>query len=233
MDPEQQLREAQKMIYQGYISEEATGWQDGLKALRRLNQQQLGEEEVAYELAAAEYGYIGYCITHQQRSGLRELISKCEGRTQGLLRKEAVNVRAHALMGGLLGMKMRENASLILLIGPRSMNHIDTACKLGPSVPEAWVEMANMKLNSPMIFGGSTDEAIKSYRKALQLYEDQPQHVRRSWQHLHAHAWLAQCYEKKGRYQLALEAYEQVLEFEPGFRWVANDLLPRLNKRIN
>lgn len=237
MDPliaqDSTLLRAREHIYQGYITGEYNHWKSGLSILNTLNNRFRGKNStVLYELAVAQYGLIGYHLANDQEDKVNLLIKQCERNGNKLLDFKETAAAAHALLGGLMGIKMDISPAKALFIGPQSMTHIEKSTKLGPQNPAAWLETANMRLHSPALFGGSTDEAIKCYKKSINYFNQQTDKERRCWLYLHAQAWLGKAYEKKGQYQQAITTYENALAYEANFGWIKDELLPAAQKRM-
>lgn len=222
--------QAREAVYRGYIQDEETHWQKGLELLRQACGQPVScSEAMRYELALTEYGYIGFCLAHEQKEKAQSYLESCEAHARSLL-GTSYEAEVHAILGGLMGIKMGLSPASAIWIGPKSLKHIEAATQKGKDKAAGWVETGNMRLHSPALFGGSVDKAIHCYQKAIRLFEQRPEAERRCWLYLHAYAWLGQAWQKKGMKAEARKVYEQVLKIEPNFRWVKNELLPALSE---
>lgn len=87
-----------------------------------------------------------------------------------------------------------------------------------------------MKFNTPKMFGGSYEDALKNFSKAVLIYEKSGGNP--PWGYAEALVWMGRTYEKLSEYQNALLSYKRALIVEPEYEWVKNYLLPSLEKRI-
>jgi len=101
------------------------------------------------------------------------------------------------------------------------------AIGLGPDEPQAWMEKANIAFYTPAILGGSKKRAVPLYEKAVRLFELTPERTRQNWIYLNCLAGLGIAYEKAGQIRDADVVYRKLLELEPSFSWVRDDLYPQ------
>ena len=140
--------------------------------------------------------------------------------------REGYESHGEAIYGALLGIKIGIKPLRAITLGPKSEKALKKALALDGENPIAWVEMGNMRYHAPGIFGGSNTEAIRCYKKAIILFDQQEELRTNNWQYLHALAWLGQAYENEGDQELAIESYEKALAVAPAFVWVKDELLP-------
>jgi hypothetical protein len=77
------------------------------------------------------------------------------------------------------------------------------------------------KLNTPGMFGGDKQEAVKLFAGAVAQFESaKPKEGALSWGHALALAWLAQARQQTGDLVGAREAAEAALKLEPEYEWV-------------
>jgi hypothetical protein len=69
------------------------------------------------------------------------------------------------------------------------MYHLDKALELDPGEPMGYIEKGNSLLYRPAAFGGDKIEAIKLYRKALQLMEARHS-LKCNWQQMLLRAFI-------------------------------------------
>lgn len=225
------LDQARAQVYRAYLNSDKAAWEGGVARLSQLYQQ-TGDLNTLYELALAEYGLVAYCVGSNACPDVDSRIARTEGYLETLLSRNSAHAPGNALLGALLAMKIGLSPAKSVYLGPRSSNYISKSVSLDGSHPAGWVEMGNMKYHAPAIFGGNMDEAISSFRKAVDLFDARPNLRRYNWLYLHACTWLGKAYESKGRYYEARDIYSKVLAYEPGFTWVKNELLPAAASRV-
>jgi len=225
------IEEARVEIYHGYLSGDERQWERGLQKLQQIERKQ-GSLELKYEIALAQYGLIGFHLAKNKKEGLEKRLDETIVLVQQILDRRPDHAAAHALLGGLYGLKIGLRPARGIYLGPRSSKHIQIATSEKPGHPAGWVEMGNAKFHTPMLLGGSIAEAISCFSKAVSLFNDNPVIKKYNWLYLHALAWLAQAYEKESKYAQALSIYQKILDYEPNFRWVRDELLPALKSRM-
>ncbi len=223
---------ARETIYEGYISGDVKKWEKGLEMLNKC-EQQLNSVELKYEIALAQYGLIGFYMAEDKKNELESRLDETISLVKRILEAEPKHAQAHALLGGLYGLKIGMKPARGIYLGPKSSKHIEIATTQNPEHPAGWVEKGNAKYHTPFLLGGNMSEAIKCFTKAIQLFNANPVFKKYNWLYLHALAWLGQAYEKESNYYEAQVIYQKILSHEPNFAWVKDELLPALQKRMN
>jgi tetratricopeptide (TPR) repeat protein len=136
---------------------------------------------------------------------------------------------AHALLSSAYGMKAAGVFSG-MKYGPKADNAIEKALNKGPENPRAHMLHAVGLQYKPSMFGGSTEGAIKGFKKAAELFKTfQPKNeLMPDWGHAEVYAWLGQAYEQNEEYSKAKTAYQQALKVDPSYGWVKYKLMPEL-----
>jgi tetratricopeptide (TPR) repeat protein len=113
-----------------------------------------------------------------------------------------------------------------VVLGPESMKHINHAVEIGPERPQGWIEKGNALFYMPKMFGGSKEKALEAYRKAIRLMEEDPARISDNWMYLNLLMILGQSYEETDQLQMAKTTYEKVLQVEPGFTYMRDEVYP-------
>lgn len=117
-------------------------------------------------------------------------------------------------------------------LGAKTSRLLDAALAAGPDNPRVWMLKGVSDLYRPKLFGGSTEKAEASLRKALALFAaDAPTPPAPWWGHAEAWGWLGQVYMKEGKTEQAKAAYARALDLQPGNAWVLEMLLPALREK--
>jgi hypothetical protein len=109
------------------------------------------------------------------------------------------------------------------------MKYIKTAYEAADTCFNCNVEMGNMKYYTPRILGGSQEEAVLYYEKAVQILETSSLKRDRNWIYLNTVLLLADAYKSTGRKAQACKLYEALLNYEPRAEWIRKDLYSKCN----
>ncbi len=218
--------EPNKMIYVAFTEGKIELWID---AITKLEDQyrRTGRIDILYELTLARYGYIGYSLGVDNRSEARKHISLAEESIDKLTASPLYESSAYALQAALYAYRISMAPWRAVFWGQRSMNLIDKAIETDPENPSAWIEHGNAMFYAPAALGGSKEKAVESYSRAIRLLEADMKESHR-WLYLNTLVGLAKSYRETGNRSMARITYLKALEFEPGFKWVKDELLPEL-----
>jgi tetratricopeptide (TPR) repeat protein len=215
----------QNQIYKGFISNDMVLWERTLGELERYTASNPGPEGM-YDLLLARYGFIAFTM-EKEPGKAREQLDKAEGELEKLFSYPAYLSNAYALQGAFLGFRISLRPIVAVRLGPRSYRVISSAVETDPDNPAAWMEMANSRFYTPSAFGGSKQEALEYYMKAVALFEKEMK-PNQKWLYLNSLVGLAKSYQYTDRKIFAIATYRKALTFEPEFKWVRDELLPQI-----
>jgi len=216
----------QSLIYQAYLDERMDIWKE---VLEQMNNRYTSTEDMdlLYEIAEIEYGYIAYCLSVKKKKEAAWLLDTADTHLEKLLNGQKDNPKVFALKGALYGLRIRLKPARAIKYGKLSAEANQKALELGPNEPQAWMEKANIAFYKPAFVGGSKKEAVKLYEKAVRLYEASPERTRKNWLYLNCLVGLSMAYDETDQTQAATRVYKRLLQMEPSFRWVKEDLYPK------
>ena len=216
-------------VYQAYISDQMDLWDhvivDFAERKASLTDEQLRD------LISYYYGYIGWAMGQDMKRKARDYIREGDMLIDELLAKHPGWPELYAFKGAFFGFKIGLNPMKAVVLGPESMNNINRAVEIGPDHPQGWIEKGNALFYMPKMFGGSKEKALEAYLKAIRLLERDPGKISKNWMYLNVLTILGQSYEKVDQLHDAKISYEKILEIEPGFTYVRDELYPALVKR--
>ena len=144
----------------------------------------------------------------------------------------AADIEAHALLGGVYGMKIGSSAWRGMTLGRRAARAFDDARAIDERNPRFLLLKGIDAFHRPATFGGGLERAERWFRSALGHFEAQPPDLPwPNWGLLDARAWLGQTLARRGDPDGAREQYEAALRIAPGYAFVRHVLLPRLARR--
>jgi tetratricopeptide (TPR) repeat protein len=221
-----------KNSYKAYLTNSIKVW----KAVEKKAQQQYRDNEgnfqLLFDLTAIQYGLLNACVANKNEGVFEQYLPKANRNTDTLLEYNPEWSAAHALKAGILSTEMAFNPMKGMSLGPRSSAHIEKSIRYDENEPLGWIQRGGSKLHTPKMFGGNIKEAIESYEQAISLFEQDSGLCKNNWQYLNTKAWLGIAYAEDKQYKKALAAFEDALEYEPGFDWVKYHLLPELKKNL-
>lgn len=223
-------QEFQAQIYDAYIQGRMDLWKETMDQMDRQAAES-GDPSLLYELTEVQYGYIGYCLSMKQKKEAEKVLVEAEKRAQLLLERRVYQARLYSLIGAFYGFRVSLQPIRAPFYGRKSEEANRMALELGPEEPQAWMERGNIAFYKPAIFGGSKNEAVPYYEKAVRLYEADVERSRQNWVYLNCLAGLGIAYEETGHTEKAGELYEKILRMEPNFKWVRDELYPELLKK--
>lgn len=186
-------------IYHAYIDGNIAEWAN---VIRIMEQKNLSTVEAKLELINYYYGYTGYLIGREDHITAGKYITKAERLINEVIKLSPGNSSAYAYLGSMDGFKMKIDSYKTVLLGPRCLENINKSVALDPRNPQAYLERGNASYHTPAVFGGSKEEAIQYYLKAIALFEEMNMD-NKNWSYFNALTLLAQAYEKTGQKQKA------------------------------
>lgn len=186
-----------------------------------------------YHVAYAEYRFMTY-LFNREKERFDPVADKAVERLERILRAKPEWSEAQALLSGIHGLQIAKSWTRAMTLGPRANRLAQQATENDPENPRAWLMHGSQKLNTPRMFGGSIEEALDAYKKAVALYENKTDRdpLEPSWGYTDALVWLGITYERLDRDEEALAVFRKALEIEPEFRWVKYNLLPNLEGKL-
>ena len=92
--------------------------------------------------------------------------------------------------------------------------------------------MGNTQFYKPRTFGGSKKEALGYYLTAMRLMEKDKANTETNWNYLSILTLIAQSYYYTGDYKSSVQYLDRILEIEPGYLWVKNELYQQVLKKM-
>lgn len=137
-----------------------------------------------------------------------------------------------ALLSSCLGTLAGTGMMAGMRYGPGAGEAGEAARTLGPRNPRVLLLAAIGAWFTPSMWGGGKDKGYALLQQAITAYgSDAPPAPLPAWGRAEAYAWLGQMERDRGNAAQARVAYERALALEPQFRWVRDELLPRLSAR--
>ncbi len=214
----------QKRIYTAFISGDMTSWRETMDELAKTKPQQ---EKNKLQLLSYYYGYSAWLIGNDKESEAKAAIKKAEELIEEILRANPEQATALAFQGAFIGFKIGLTPFKAPFLGPKSSKAIQRALDIDPKNCQATIEFANALYYRPATFGGDKKLAIEYFERAASLFEGHDR-AKLNWIYLNLLTVLAQAYEETEQPSRAKAVYEKILDIEPDYSWVRDELFPAL-----
>ena len=222
-------KEMQCKFYKAYVTGEMEPWPGYIDELERTYSDN-PSDELLYDIVEAYYGYVGYTIGIDEYDEASEYMEAAEHYLDKLEKKKEYKAAALAFKGAFIAFEIGMNKAKAVFLGPKSMGNINRALELDPNNSNALIERGNAEFHMPRIFGGSYKKAAEYFNRAVNALEQSGDNFSCNWMYMNALAWLARSYDKAGEIDKAENTYQKILEKEPEFDWVSEELYPEFKK---
>ncbi len=216
-------------VYKAYISNDMNLWK---RVIDEMNQQKTKSNDFRLELINYQYGYIGWCIGNKKNDVAEQYIQLGESNIAVLEKSGYKPSWINSYKSAFYGYKIGLNKLKAPFIGPKSVECAELSMKQDAENPYGFIQFANSQYYMPAVFGGSKSEALKYYMKAEKIMEKNQNQIKEDWNYLSLLSMIAIAYTELNDYKNAKEYYNKILNIEPNFLWVKNELYPKLLKKM-
>jgi hypothetical protein len=216
-------------IYSAYISNRMDLWK---KTIDGMQATQTKDNEFLLELINYQYGYIGYCLGFDKEKEAQKYLSLAEDNVSILEKKGYKLHILDAYRSAFYFFRISLNKLSAPFNGPKSLNYARKSVENNSDNYFGYVQLGNAYFYMPHAFGGSKKTAFENFDKARKLMESDPVLLKNNWNYLSLLVIIAQSHAYLGENEKAKALYEYILELEPGFLYVKDDLYPKLISKI-
>jgi len=207
------------------------GWDPVIRSMnsrkKSLSDTQLGE------LVNYYYGYTGWLIGEDQKKKAVRYIEEAEAIIDPLQEKNPNAPEWYAYRAAFVAYRISINKMKAAFLAKESNKNINHAIELGPDCAQGWIERGNGQFYTPKLLGGSKEEAMNAYNKAIRIMEKDPESLQQNWLYLNVLMMLGQSYDKTGNTTMAKRTYDKILRLEPDFSYMRDELYPAFIKSLN
>ncbi|MBN2635784.1 MAG: tetratricopeptide repeat protein [Prolixibacteraceae bacterium] len=214
-------------IYNAYINNQMEDWE---RIIDKMERDKNNTTDNLLEIINYQYGYIGFCMGTNQNNKAKKYLKLAENNLAQLENKNYSPSEINAYKSAFYGFKIGLSPIKAPILGPKSISYSKLAMEQDGKNPMGFIQYGNSQFYMPPVFGGSKEEALEYFLKALELIELNKNQLANDWNYLSLLALIGQSYEAIGQYEKAKIFYEKALKAEPRFLWVKNELYPQLLK---
>jgi tetratricopeptide (TPR) repeat protein len=216
-------------IYSAYINNRMDQWKSVIDRMDAITGK---SDELLLELVNYQYGYIGYCIGFDKKNEAKKYLGMAQKNLDILDRNKYSPSIINAYKSAFYGFRIGLNPITAPINGLKSIDCAKDAVKLDPQNWFGYVQHGNIQFYMPSTFGGSKKEALEFYLKARDLLEKDTGSPSENWNYLSLLIVIGQTYTYLKDYNSAQKTYNYILNIEPGFTYVRDDLYPKLLKKM-
>ena len=125
---------------------------------------------------------------------------------------------AKALLAQVYGFKITFNPLKGAYYGPKAGKLLSQAERLAPNSPRVHLIKGVSAYNTPSMFGGSKQQALRDFNKAVLLFSQQ-QDTRYGWGEAETYTWRGLTQKELGHGEQALADWQQALQVNPDYGW--------------
>lgn len=217
-------------IYDAYLTNRMDEWKN---IIDKMQEKPSKTDQFLLELINYQYGYIGWCIGNDEMGQAKTYLKLAEDNLAQLEKNSYKPSYINTYKSAFYGFSIGLNKLKAPFVGPKSVNAAKLAMKEDASNPYGFIQYGNSQFYMPPVFGGSKSEALKYYHRAQSIMEGNPNNLKEDWNYLSLLVNIGQAYTEMKEYDKAEASYKQILEIEPNFNWVKNELYPNFIKKRN
>jgi tetratricopeptide (TPR) repeat protein len=214
-------------IYQAYIIGNMARWKNAMDSIESVPDK---TNKNKLDLINYQYGYIAWCIDKDKISEAEKYMKKSEELIKQLVQKEYNLSMLFAYKAAFIGFKIGISPYKAPFIGSESLNFAKQSVITDSTNALGFVQLGNIAFYTPKMFGGSKEEAMQHYLKALKLMDKQNNRTN-NWNYLNLLATIINAYMELEQYEKAKYYCVKTLSVEPNFDWVKNKLYPQVLKQ--
>jgi len=188
--------------------------------------------EITLELVNYQYGYIGWCIGMKEYGDAKKYLDLAERNLSLLSGEGSIQSMINSYKAAFYGFRIGMNTMLAPFLGLKSIEAAKLAMESDPKNPFAQIQQGNILFYTPPLFGGSKNEAINYYLKALEIMEKDKNFLTENWNYLNLLVVIAQSYSYLNDDQSTKFYLGKIIKTEPEIKWVKEELYPQLMERL-
>lgn len=217
-------------IYLAYINGDMNRWRNVLDSMLEYSNHSC---EFQLELTNYLYGYIAWCIGNDKSKEAKLYLTFLENKLTYLESEKFKLSVVYSYWSAYYGFKIGINKLKAPFLGPKSVKYAEMAIQQDNKNVYGYIQYGNAEYYRPVIFGGSKTKALQYYIKAETLMEQNIDEIKNDWNYLNLLVTIAKAYVEIKDYKSAFKYFEKILEVEPRFLWIKNELYPEFLKNYN
>lgn len=212
-----------EQLYEAFLHQDMSVWRDFVTTSKW---EELSVEE-RKRLINYEYGFLATAIDRKDPQA-DEYLSAFRKHVENEYKEEHISEAHYCMyMSSVNAYDFMLNKSRLFSAGLQSFKLVKRAAELAPDDPFVLTLKANVDFYAPSAFGGDKEEALKMFTRARNLFVKNMD-CTHLWNYASLRMCIAQCYEKTGDTQRAIDECRSILSEIPDFRYIRDEYLPYL-----
>jgi len=230
----EQLKSGRELTYKAMVQHDKDQLLKAHDAYKEILKTDSSNSSALYGLTFIEYKLLEFSLQKGNESLFDTYYQPALDNANKLISSDKYLSEGKSLLAGTYMMKIANSPMSAVTLSSEIVGLLDEAEKADPKNPVTFIVRGEMKYNTPKLFGGSPEEAVKNFNKAVALCEENPDTgiVDTKWASLESFAWLGRAFVKLENYDAAKFAYQKALKIQPDFGWVKYVLLPEVEKKV-
>ena len=212
-----------EQLYKAFLQQDMSVWQ---KYITTTDWQTLSVGE-RQRLMNYEYGFLATAIEKKDPRA-DEYLTAFRTHVEDEYRSGHISEARYCMyMSSVNAYDFMLNKSRLFSAGLQSFKLVKKAAELAPDDPFVLTLKANVDFYAPSAFGGDKEEALRMFTRARNLFIKNMD-CTHLWNYASLRMCIAQCYEKTGDKQRAIDECRSILSEIPDFRYIRDEYLPYL-----
>ncbi|MGQ1946746.1 hypothetical protein ACT3CD_06545 [Geofilum sp. OHC36d9] len=205
-----------------FLKSDMVSWKMLVDSLRKETLDDASQRVLLF----AEYGLIGNYLGEERNAEAGIELAFFEQHISRTLKMRPQDGELYAFYAASVAFRIFLNPFEALFLSRRHAYYLQMANQLSPQKGLPQVEQANSFYFRPTWMGGDKGKAVIAYESAFEYYTT---HEKNHWMYFYVGAWLGNVYRMNGEIDKARRLFELLLREAPDFKWVKEDLLPRVS----
>ena len=211
-----------EQIYNAFISGDMEAWK---AVIDRMDKEPVKTNDFKLELLGYHIGYIGYNVGLEEYDIAKKHIELAQVYLDELKKDKYKPSYTYSSQGALDGLRMGINKFACVYLGPKIVSNAEQSVKKDCLNAEGYILIGNSKYYMWAMLGGSKKGALEYYKTAERALELSNK-TYGNWCYLSLLTMIAHAYFEMDNYTSANNYYRKILDFEPNYSWIRDDVYP-------
>jgi len=231
---DESIKKGISQAYISYISYDKNLLMEAKETFEKALSQDNSNTFALYHITYCEYKLLEMSLRKENEGLFDKYYDAAVANAEKLSETKGIGSEGKTLLAGIYMMKIANSPMSAVTLSFKIHSLLNEAEEINKINPRTYLIRGTMKFQTPAMFGGSFEDAVKSFTRAVSLFEKQDSinALEPNWGYLEVLAWLGKAHEKLENYDAAKFAYQKALAVEPNFGWVKSSLLPKLEEKM-